>query len=237
MPQNFLKIVFVSIFAYLFALILMRFVGRKAVSQMTFFDFIMGVSIGTITANIALGPNRFGAVVVLVIFVLLTIISDYLHIDSFKLRKLINSEPIVIIENGKIIEENLRRARLAIEELNMQLREKNVFNVSDVEFAVVEVNGKLSVLPKSQKQPLTPSDLGLSTSYKGLTRDIIIDGNVMSENLYDANLNPVWLSNNLKKQGISDVKEVFYAGLDTSGNLYVSQRRRNRETEGKHGIE
>jgi len=218
-------------------LILIRFVGRKTVSQMTFFDFIMGVSFGTITANIALGPNRSGAVAVLVIFVFLTIILDYLHIDSFKLRKMLDSEPIVIIENGKIIEENMRKARMPIEELNMQLREKNVFNISDVEFAVIEINGKLSVQPKSQKQPMTPSDLGLSTSYKGLTRDVIIDGNIMYENLHDADLDEDWLSNHLRQFSVTDVKDVFYAGLDTSGNLYVSQKRRNRETEGKHGIE
>ncbi|WP_418792088.1 DUF421 domain-containing protein [Phosphitispora sp. TUW77] len=204
---------------------------------MTFFDFILGVSIGTITATVAIGPNRIFAALTLVSFVVLTIILSYSNIESFPLRKLINSEPVVVIENGKIIDQNLRKTKLTLNDLNMQLRQKNIFNISDVEFAVIETNGKISVLPKSQKQPLTPSDIGLSTSYKGLMKDMVIDGKIMDENLDDAHLDKNWLTNELNKHGIYDVKDVFYAGLDTAGGLYISAKKDYQETEGQHGIE
>ena len=231
------KTAFIAFAAYFYVLILVRLVGRKTMSQLTFFDFILGVTLGTLTANVVLGPDRIAALITLTIFGLLTIAVDYLHIKSFALRKALDSEPVVLIENGKIIDQNLIKTRFTLDELQMQLRQKNVFNIADVEFAVMETNGKVSVLPKSQKQPVTPSDLGIPTSYKGLTRDIVVDGSIMYDNLYDAYLDESWLLNRLNEQGVRDIKNVVYAGLDTAGNLYVSEKNRQREHEGKHGIE
>jgi len=142
-----------------------------------------------------------------------------------------------MIANGKIMEKNMKKIRLSINDLMMLLREKNIFNISDVEFALMETDGKLSVLPKSQKQPITPADLKLPTTYKGLMKDIIIDGQVMYENLQDANLNEQWLYNELLTKGIKQPQEVFYAGLDTAGNLYVSIQKDEREKQGKYGLE
>ncbi len=232
-----IKTVFIAFAAYCYVLFLVRVVGRKTMSQLTFFDFILGVTLGTLTANVVLGPDRISALLSLTVFSLLTVAVDYLHIKSFAMRKLLDSEPLVLIENGKIIDQNLRKTRLSLDELQMQLRQKNVFNIGDVEFAVIETNGKVSVLPRSQKQPLTPSDLGIPTAYKGLTRDIIIDGHIMYDNLYDAYLDESWLLDRLKEQGVRDVKNVVYAGLDTVGNLHVSEKYRQGEHEGKHGIE
>lgn len=237
MPLLYLKTILAAIFAYIITLVLIRIVGRKTVSQMTFFDFILGVSIGTVTATVAIGPNRMSAGLTLVIFVAITIAMEYWQIESFPVRKLLNSEPVVVIENGRIIEQNLRKTKISLNGLNMQLRQKNVFNISDVEFAVLETDGKLSVLPKSQKQPLTPSDLGISTPYRGLTRDIIMDGVIMYENLRDARLDEGWLKDQLRKYGIEKVEDVFYAGLDTSGAIYISTKKTDSEKEGRHGIE
>lgn len=119
----------------------------------------------------------------------------------------------------------------------MLLREKDVFNVADVEFAVFETNGKLSVLKKSQKMPVTPSDLNIPTPYIGLTKDIIINGKILEENLQDTHLDKKWLTNELEKQNFYKIEDVFYAGLDTLGNLYVSERNKSQEKHGQHGIE
>ncbi len=228
-----------AILAYILLLILSLVLGRKALSQMTFFDFIVGITIGTITASIALGTKYtpLGAAVALIIFGLATYIIDIIHIKSFKMRKLVNSEPIVLIKNGKIIEDNLKRVLFSLENLQMQLRKKNIFNIADVEFAVAETDGKLSVLKKSQKQPLTPSDLNLATDYKGLTIDVILDGEIMEENLKAKNLDEDWVTCELNKRGIKDIDDVFYAGLDTAGNLYVSLRNKKEEEEGEYGLE
>ena len=121
----------------------------------------------------------------------------------------------------------------------MKLREKNIFNISNVEFAIIETDGKLSALPTSQQKPLNPSDLNLDTKYTGLTKDIIIDGKMMTENLTQANLDQQWLITELSKQNIQDIEKVFYAGLDSGGNLYVSKKNSNKvsEEKGQYGIE
>lgn len=236
-PFQVIGTIFVATFAFVLTLFLVRFVGRKTVSQISFFDFILAVSIGTIAATIAIGPNRAMATVTLAVFIALTILLDYVQIESFSLRKLLNSEPVEVIRNGKINDENLRKTRITIDQVNSMLRQKNIFNIADVEFAILETNGELSVLPKSQKQPLTPSDLGIPTEYKGLTKDIVMDGEILHENLHSVHLDEGWLMGILHSQGIKEVHDVFYAGLDTSGNLYVSLKNKSHEKEGEHGFE
>ena len=224
---------------FFLVLVLCRFMGRKLMSQMTFFDFVVGISLGSVSANLALGPKPtvISAITVLVMFAALTIGIGFWHIKKIHVRKAVDSEPTVMVANGKIVEENMKKTRLALSELLMLLREKNVFNIADVEFALMETDGKLSVLPKSQNQPVTPADLKLGTVYKGLVKDLIMDGTVLEENLRDTGLDGKWLSERMDEQGISHVKEVFYAGLDTSGNLFISVKETQDEKHGKYGIE
>lgn len=229
-----------AVIAYLLLLVIVRLMGRKALSQMTFFNFSVIIVLGSIAANLAMGRNStpISAAVSLVTFGLLSILTGYLHIKSIWVRKLANSEPVVAIENGKIHNENLKKLRLTMDELNSLLRIKNVFNIADVEFAIIENGGELSVLPKSQKQPLTPSDLNLPTSYKGLTKDLIIDGVILEENLKSINLDKKWINDQLSNLGSIDVEQIFYAGLDSDGKLYFSFKQPDiYEKHGQHGIE
>ena len=228
-----------SIFAFGLAFIMARLLGRKLISQMTFFDFLVGISLGTLTASLALGTRYTiaGAMTGLVTFSLLTITMGFLSIKSFKARKLFESEPVVVVSNGRIVDQNMKKIRYDLDSLMMHLRHKNVFNVGDVEFAILETDGKISVELKSQKQPVTPSDLNIPTQYKGLMKELIVDGNVMEENLTKINLSKEWLEDKLKNKGINSPNVVFFAGLDTTGNLYVSQKFEREEDEGQYGIE
>ncbi|MGE5633368.1 MAG: DUF421 domain-containing protein [Caulobacteraceae bacterium] len=239
MAQSILYAALRAVFAYLLFLSMSRLVGRKAISQFTFFDFVASISLGSVTANLAMGPqsNFYSTATVLVVFSLLATISGIIHMKSFKARKLLNSEPVVVVDKGQIVEQNMKKIRMSIDDLTSLLRDKNVFNMADVEFAIMENDGKLSVLPKSQKQPLTPSDFNLSPPYRGLTKDIIIDGNIMHENLRSSSRDESWLLNELGKQGISDASQVFYAGIDSSGSLYISKKHSSVEKHGQHGIE
>lgn len=234
-----LESAFRGLVAYLLLLIVARLMGRKAIAQMTFFDFVVAIMLGSLGANLGMGgeTSAQSAATVIITLAVLAITTGYIHIKSFTFNKVVNSEPVIVIENGKINEENMKKIRFTLTELTAMLRKKKIFNLADVEFALLETDGKISVLPKSQKQPVTPSDLNISTPYKGLSKDLIIDGVIIHENLYDANLDEVWLMGQLKNYNVSDVNEVFYASLDTQGNLYVSKKNIKSEEHGKYGIE
>lgn len=203
-----------------------RMLGRKALSQMTFFDFAVVITFGSVAANIGIGQdNSFHTgVTVLITIGLLGLLSGFIHIKSFRFRKLINSEPLVIIKNGEIIDVNMRKGRVTINELNSLLRDKNIFNIMDVNYAVLENSGTLSVLPKAESKPLTPKDIQIKPIEGGLTKDIIVDGIMMIENLNSTDLTESWLLNELKQNAINDVNEVFYAELASNGSLYISKR-------------
>ncbi len=229
-----------AVVLYFTLLILSRIMGRKMISQMTFFDFAVGITIGSVAGSAALGQNNnslVAGVTVLVVLTVLVFIIGYIHIKSFRFNKLVDSEPIVVIEKGQIVDKNLKRERFTIGELTALLRQKNIFNIADVEFALLEHDGKLSVLPKSQKQALKPADMNISTPYQGLTKDVIVDGVIIKENLADAKLTRQWLMDQLKVYGVENVEDVFYAGIDSLNNLYVSKRNTQQEKDGKYGIE
>jgi len=240
MDNQILATLFRGIVIYIAALILARLMGRKLISQMTFFDFVVGVSLGSLVANFAIGSgsNSINTGTALLLLSFLVIATDFLHIKSFIARKLIDSEPVTVIDTGNIVQGNMKKLRLTVEELTMKLREKNIFSLADVEFAIMETDGELSVLPKPDKAPLTPSHMNLKTSSTGLMKDIIIDGRVMEENLASAGLNVQWLQQQLGNKGISDAASIFYAGVDNSKQIYVSLKNSsNTEGHGKYGIE
>ncbi|PKM96445.1 MAG: hypothetical protein CVU84_01670 [Firmicutes bacterium HGW-Firmicutes-1] len=240
MYQIIINSIFRATIAYLLLLGVTRLMGRKGLSQMTFFDFSVIITLGSVTANLSMGPNSTTASAVTSLLTLgaLAILTGYLHIKNIWISKLTNSEPVTAIENGRIIDKNLKKVRFTMSELTSLLRQKNVFNYADVEFAIIENDGHLSVLPKSQKAPLTPSDLNLSTTYKGLTKDLVMDGKVLCENLKSVKLDETWLNAQLSNQGIDSIEQIFYAGLDSSGNLYVSTKQpQAQEYHGKYGIE
>lgn len=229
-----------GIVIFILALFLTRLIGRKLISQMTFFDFVVGVSMGSIAANAILGPQitPLSAVIAMIVISLMAILAGYLHIKSIKVRKLVNSEPVVVIQNGTIIEQNLRKIRLTLNELMMKLREKNAFNFADVEYAIMETDGQLSVFLKSYKQPLTPSQMNIQTSSSGLTKDIIMDGKIIDKNLAEAGFTKEWLNTQLRMQNIQDVSEVFYGAIDNTQNLFISKKMGNGpEAHGQYGLE
>lgn len=136
-----------GILIYILALILSKLIGIKIISQMNFFDFIMGVSMGSMIAKIIIDKDHvvFSGTVALITFTLLTIVSSYLNLKSYTARRIMNAKTLILVENGRIIDKNIKKLRITINELMMKLREKDVFNLEDVQFAIMESNGELSV--------------------------------------------------------------------------------------------
>lgn len=226
MSGKIMEVILRSIFTYIILLILGRIMGRKLISNITFYDFMIGVLIGSIGVRIALGPRETPllALVSAIVVTILVVITDYLDIKSINFRKLIDGDPIVLISNGKLLDYNLKKVKITINTLMMELRKKDIFNVDDVAFAVIETDGELSILPKANKQPITTGDLNISTNTNGLMRDIIIDGKIMYDNLKSTNHDEQWVRQQLKNHNIYSVEEVFYAGLNSTGILYISTK-------------
>ena len=148
----------------------------------------------------------------------------YISLKSEKARGVICGTPSVLVENSKIVEEEMRRQRYNINDLLEQLRSKNVANLSDVEYAILETSGQLSVILKSQRRPVTAEDLNLPTNYEGLPTTLIIDGYIFRENLKKVNLSVEWLQTELNKFGIKNIKDVLFCYIDTQGRLYYQEK-------------
>lgn len=228
MPTDLYQAVGYSLIVFVLLITLTRIIGKKLLAQMTFFDFVIGITIGTIGgAFVTTEVRGFYVLLSPAVLTLAVVLTGYLTIKSEPARKLLEGEPLVLIQNGKIYEKNMKKIRYHLDDLLMQLREKNVFDLSEVEFAVLEPHGKLSVLKKSQNLPVTPKDLGISTIYKGLSSEIIRDGQIVEQNLRQNNLTHQWLLDELSRRNIKRVEDVFLATLSADGKLYVDLRRDN----------
>lgn len=219
-----------TIVVYALAIFLARNIGRKLISHMTFFDFVVGVSMGSLSANAMANSGDRGTFYLtgLITLSILNIGIDYINIKSFKMRKLIDSEPVTLVENGTIVEENMKNTKMTVGELMMKMREKNAFSLTDVEFAIMETDGELSVLPKADKKPLTPSQMKIKTKSEGLMKDIIIDGKLIEENMKSAGVDSKWVNVQLKQRNVSSISEVFYAGVYADKKLHVSKKSQNK---------
>lgn len=196
---------------------------------MTSFHFVSAIAIGSIAANFVLGPSisiKHG-LISLIGWTIFTLLIDIIDFKSMLIKKITSGEPVIVIKEGKIIEKALRKNRLDVDTLKALLRDKNIFNFSDVDYAIFETNGKLSVLPKEQKQPITKSDLELSNMPKNmfpLTTEVVSDGKIISENLTKLNLDVNWLHQQLLQAGVKSVEDVFYAEVQEDGSLFIDSK-------------
>lgn len=213
-------LVFVSLLAFT------RFIGKTQVGQLTFYEYVTGITIGSLAANIAAAePDKMWSHYYdLVIFVILTYSVSLLTIKNRPLRKLIDGSPTLVIENGRIIEENMHRLRYNIDEMAGQLRQQGVLDPAEVQYAILETSGNLSVIKKADYQPIIRSDLNIAQSDPVFPVELIMDGAMIIRNMEKHNLSAIWLETELQKQGISDIADVTYAALDSKGQLFINPK-------------
>lgn len=230
MLQKLGLVVFQSVCAYILLLFLGRIVGRKMLSRITFFDFLIGIIFGSLATHISLGPDTspLGGITAALVITGLTLLTDHLNLRSPGFRKLEEGEPIVLISGGQILNCNLQKARISLDKLTMLLRQKNIFCLSDVDFAVLENDGQLSVLKKPARQPVAAGDLILPGKPGGMSFDVVMDGEMQYSQLEKRNLDEKWVLDQMTLQNVQDIRDVFYASLEPSGNLYVSIRTKAR---------
>lgn len=221
--SEYYQVLLKALLYFCWLLLLTRLMGRKQISQLTYFDYIAGITIGSMAATVCVDRtlNVYDGLITILVWSALSILIGYANLKSLFLRRVTNSRAAIIIENGSIITANMRKARYNMEDLLMQLRLKDVFDLSEVQYALLEPNGELSVLKRSMYSPAAPKDLGINVKDKGMMVNLIIDGKIIEENLHSNNLNNGWLMDQLKKNNIQSIDDVIFAGIGAEGKFEV----------------
>ena len=212
-----------SIIAFFTLLIFAKILGKQQISQLTFFDYVLGITIGSIASELTIDltsrawPHWIG----LLCWATLGFLMEYITMKWRYAAKYINGEPTIVIMNGKIMESALRKMKFPISDIMELLRNKNVFDLSEVDFAIIESNGQLSVLKKPEYEPVTAKDLKITKKPSGISTELIYDGILIEENLKQIKKDKKWLDKQLKSHGVKDISEVFIATLNPAGSFYV----------------
>jgi len=220
--NTWLTLLFNSIILFFLALVIAKYMKKKSLSNATAFDLISYVAIGIIVALISLGEvsNFYFGLTTLAVWALMPIILDFASMKSKWIYNVINGKERVLVKNGKIMEDNLSKARITGQEFLQELRSKKAFNLADVEFAVMETTGDINVSLKADKKPVTSYDLGKQVAPKTESQTVILDGNILNEGLTNSGLNQNWLRTELENKGVA-LENVFVGQVDSSGDLYV----------------
>lgn len=213
-----------AVVMFLFLLILVKLMGQREVSKFGLIDFIVGVIMGSAVAGTLDNSDTDlkGPMIAIATLAGLQILISIIGLKSLHIKRVLEEEPIILVQNGMLLESTLEKTRINLDDLLSQLRQKGFFYLEQVEFAVLEPNGSISVLPKSQDRFVTPKDLKIDTAYEGYPAVIIQDGKVRTKNLKKIGLTETWLQEQLKINNVSSPKEVLVATLDTQGKLFFS---------------
>ncbi len=211
-----------ALVVYPILVLLLRFLGRGLQFQSRPYDTAVQVLLGSAAANLVVSEEveLWRAFTSLGALALLHTGFSFISLWNPAKRYLVG-EPVPIIENGRMLKANLLKHQISVEEVLSALREKGYHNPADVEFALLEASGKLSVIPRSQARPLTPRDLKIPTQYEGYTTLLIADGKVDRQNLRKVNLSEPWLITELTRRGVSGPEEILFASLDSQGQLFL----------------
>lgn len=208
------------------------FMGKRAIGEIPVFDFLIVIILGAVVgADIADPKIEHLPTVITIIFIGLfqRVVANW-KISNRKIGRLLTLEPTVVIHNGKFIDKNLKKIRYSIDNILQMLREKNVFDISEVETAIIEANGTLSVLKKPQKNSVTREDLNIVNTRSIISYPVIIEGTIYSDVLNIFNLSEAWLMQQLTAQGINDLNNVFFASINHKHELQVSLKNDNNIT-------
>ncbi|MCY6355595.1 DUF421 domain-containing protein [Clostridium sp. ZS2-4] len=212
-----------GIIAFFTLLIFARILGKQQLGQLTFFDYIVGITIGSMASTLTtdLTSTAWSHWIGLLVWTCASFILQIVTLKSKSAGEYLDSKPTIVIMDGKILEESMKKTRYRLSELLEQLRSKDVFDLTQVAFAILEKDGQLSVLKKPEFQSATPKDLNLKPDANIIGTELIYDGIIVDQNLKNINKNRNWLISQLKKQGINDYSQVFVATFNSPDKLYV----------------
>lgn len=218
--MDILKIVATSLLSAFALFIIAKIIGHKQMSQLNFFDYITGITIGSIAAELATELEKpWKPLLSMAIYGIVSVTLSFVTSKSNKARKYIDGSPAVIMNNGKIYRKNMKKSKLDLSEFMVMCRQQGFFNLNDIQTAVFEYNGRLTILPKSDKRPVTPFDMNLAPQEEYIFTEIIMDGKILHENIKRKGFDLIWLEKQLKEQGYKSAKEIFLGVCDDNNTV------------------
>ena len=218
--MEFIKVILTSILSVVSLFVIAKIMGHKQMAQLDFFDYITGITIGSIAAELATELEApWKPLIAMIIYGLVALGLTILAHKFPKTRKYVNGTPTIIMDNGKLYRENMKKAKLELSEFMVLCRQEGYFNLNDIQTAVFEYNGRITILPKSEKRPLTPEDMNITPEKAEICTEIIKDGRILHENLKRLGLDLTWLDKQLKKQKYDNAKEIYLGICDKNNNL------------------
>lgn len=216
--MDILKIALTSFFSVAVLFIIAKFMGHKQMAQLDFFDYISGITIGSIAAEMATDlESPWKPFIAMLIYGATSVILSIITTKLPRMRKFVNGTPTIIMDNGKLYRKNMKKAKLDLSEFMVLCRQEGFFNINEIQTAVFEHNGRLTVLPKSDYRPLCPDDIKLSMKSEFIFTEVIMDGRILDDNLKRLGLDRVWLGSQLKNQGYKSEREI-YLGICSHDN-------------------
>lgn len=208
--MDILKVILTALLSALALFIIAKIMGHKQMAQLDFFDYISGITIGSIAAELATELEEpWKPLVAMVVYGIVSLSLSVIIGKSPRMRRIINGTPIIVMNQGKLYRKNMKKAKLDLNEFLVMCRQSGYFNLSDIQTAVFEYNGKLTILPTSKQRPVTPNDLNIQPSSEYMYLEVIMDGRILGNNLKRLGLDENWLNQQLKNKGYNSAKEIF----------------------------
>lgn len=226
-----LYIIVLSLGSIIAMFLLTKLMGYRQMSQMSMFDYVNGITMGSIAAEMAtsLDTGFEKPLVAMIVYALVSLLLSTVTSKSIKARRMIEGAPLVLLNNGEIYRDNLRKAKIDVSELLVQCRVNGYFDISKLQTAILEGNGKISFLPKVSDRPITPSDVQLFPQQDYMVANVILDGKVMDENLRHTGKDEKWLMDQIKGQGAKRIEDVLLASCDSNNKLQVYLKDNQKE--------
>lgn len=218
--MDILKVTLTSIFSAATLFLIAKILGHKQMSQLDFFDYITGITIGSVAAELATELEEpLKPFIAMVVYGAITAGLSFLTSKFPKTRKFVNGSPTIIMNDGKIYRSNLKKAKIDLSDFMVMCRQEGFFNVNDIKTAIFEYNGRLTILPKAEKRPVCPSDINISPPVGSINTEVIMDGRILEENLKRMGLDSVWLRKEINAQGYKSEKDVLLGICDDEHQL------------------
>lgn len=202
--------------------IITKIIGYREISQLSMFDYINGITLGSIAADLAISTEWKEALycmIGMVVYGMFTFLFSLVSRKSLMVRNLLVGKPILLMRKGKLFRNSFKKARLDLDEFLIMCRGKGYFDLNKIDTVLMEANGQISIIPKAKSRPLTPEDINVLVDEEGLVANVVVDGHIMYSNLKQIGNNKEWLISQLKSLGVDDVSQVFLAICDQNNKL------------------